>query len=78
LEQNRGADLLLIGHSGLEPAGSLTEMLQGQLIGQKVRVRLEHIPFASLPIDPLAQRQFLADKWKAIDAFIAESRRPIE
>ncbi len=78
LEQNRGADLLLIGHSGLEPAGSLTEMLQGQLIGQKVRVRLEHIPFASLPTDPLAQRQFLADKWKAIDAFIAESRRPIE
>ena len=73
LEQNRGADLLLIGHSGLEPAGSLTEMLHGKLIGQTVRVRLEHIPFASLPKDPTAQRQFLGDKWKTIDAFIGES-----
>lgn len=75
LEQNRCADLLLIGHAGLEPVGSLAEMLRGELIGQNVRVRLEYIPFASLPTDPIAQRQFLAEKWKAMDEFITQSRR---
>lgn len=74
LERNRTADLLLIGHVGLDAAGSLGELLQGELVNQDVRIHIERIPFAELPQDPLAQRQLLADKWRQIDAFIAHHK----
>lgn len=74
LERNRTADLLLIGHVGLDAAGSLDELLQGELVNQDVRIHIERILFAELPQDPLAQRQFLADKWRQIDAFIAHHK----
>lgn len=75
LRQNPGADLLLIGHVGLDAAGSLAELLRGDLFGQTVRIHTEHIPFAKLPTDPEEQRALLATKWRDIDAFVSRFRK---
>lgn len=70
LQKNQQADLVIMAHAGLEAAGSLRELLAGALIGQDVFLHFEHIPFAQIPTDPAAQRQFLAQKWLAVDAWI--------
>lgn len=75
LRTNPSADLLLIGHVGLDAAGSLAELLRGDLFGQTVRIITEHIPFAQLPTDPVEQRAFLAAKWREIDAFVGTFRK---
>lgn len=70
LRENPGADLLVLGHTGLEPAGTLGSLLSGGLIGQTVRVRLWHVPFAELPREPAAQAALLERLWREVDAFI--------
>jgi len=75
LRENQRADLVLMAHCGLEPAGSLKELLAGDLIGEQVFIHFEHIPFAALPKDPDAQRQFLSEKWRNIDAWIAAHKQ---
>lgn len=72
LAENRGADLLIIGHTGLEVTGSLPALFGGGLIGQTVHVFLRHIPFAELPQDPDAQAELLAALWREVDQFIAQ------
>lgn len=74
LRQNPGADLLLIGHVGLDAAGSLAALLRGDLFGQTVRIFTEHIPFAQLPTDPSEQRALLGQKWQQLDAFVGRFR----
>lgn len=77
LAANQGADLVLMSHAGLEAAGSLTELLAGDLIDRSVFVRFEHIPFAQIPTDPTLQRELLAKKWRQLDDWIAAHKEPL-
>lgn len=76
LQHNPGADLLVIGHTGLEPAGSLGSLFRGGLIGARVRLRLWRVPYDDLPRTESGQAALLADLWRQVDRFIQTTAAP--
>jgi hypothetical protein len=76
LAQNRGADLLVIGHTGLEVTGSLPALFRGGLIGKQVHIFIRHIPFAQLPNTAEGQAELLAQLWLEVDRFVAAPPLP--
>lgn len=71
LAQNKGADLVVVGHTGLEPAGSFEDLVRGGLVGNAVEVCITTVPASELPADPEGQAALLARLWIEVDRFIA-------
>lgn len=71
LERNRGADLLVLAHRGLEGFASLASLTSGALVGGELRVKLLYTCFADLPRDAAGQRRRLAELWREVDRFAA-------
>lgn len=72
LAENAGASLLVVGHTGLEPAGTFNDLTSGGLVGNTVHVCVRSVPFAEVPRDPEKQARLLADLWSYVDRFIAQ------
>jgi 1-acyl-sn-glycerol-3-phosphate acyltransferase len=66
-------DVLIGGLVGLEVATSLGPLIQGALLGQTVRVRFWRFPAAEVPDDAEARELWLAERWLAVDAFVADA-----
>lgn len=71
LANNRGASLLLIGHTGLEAAENMGSLVRGRSVGQAIGVRTWFIPYEKLPQDPQQREELLAATWKELDRFIS-------
>jgi 1-acyl-sn-glycerol-3-phosphate acyltransferase len=67
------ADLVLIGHVGLEGTHSVASLWNGALIGQRVRLRVWRWPASSLPADPHERFAFLEARWAELDAWVGAS-----
>jgi len=70
LADNRGADLLILGHAGLSAAGSLGSLFSGELTGKDIHILCLRVAFRDLPTAPAAQRLLLEDRWREVDRFI--------
>ena len=71
LERNPGADLMVIGHTGLDAASSLAGLSRGATVGQALRVLVRHVPFDELPESLDERAALLADLWREVDRFAA-------
>ena len=72
LERNHGVDVVFCAHTGLEGAGSPTDLLAGGLVGSTVRVRFWRVPYADIPATSAARIDWLYDQWQRIDDWIGE------
>ena len=70
LERNRGADVVFCAHTGLEDAGSPSDLVTGRLVGSAVRVRFWRIPHAEIPVGADARIAWLYDQWQRVDEWI--------
>lgn len=66
----RDLDLVVVAHRGIEAAGSLRDLITGGLTHKNLRIRVWRTPAADVPRDDDAFRAFLADRWRAVDAFV--------
>ncbi len=73
LERNRGADAVFCVHTGLENTAKFSELHNGGIVGQVVKVRFWRVPFDAIPKDAKGQADWLYDEWKKVDDFIAEN-----
>lgn len=70
------ADVLIVRHTGLEPARTLERLWSGGLIGAHVRVDLRWVAARDVPRDPEAALRWLDAEWAALDAWVERTHRP--
>jgi len=76
LERNPGVDAVFCAHTGLEGAGSPTDLVAGTLVGATVRVRFWRVPYGDIPDTSAARIDWLYDQWQRVDDWIGEAQRP--
>lgn len=77
LESAPDADVVMLGHVGVEPFGSIPDILAN--LGShanRLRVKAWRYSRASIPTDPDAQIQWLFERWLEMDEWIA-SHHPL-
>jgi 1-acyl-sn-glycerol-3-phosphate acyltransferase len=74
LEAAPEADIVVCAHTGFEGAASLAQIWQGALVQQTVRVQFRRIPRAAIPSGQDAQRAWLFEEWRRLDAWVASHR----
>ena len=78
LEGAPDADVVLLGHVGFEPFGSIRQILGN--IGGEHGIRLKAWRFAceTVPVDPAEQVDWLFERWTDMDSWIAEQHELAE
>jgi len=52
---------------------NFSELFNGGLIGQTIRLKFHRIPFYEIPQQPKKQVEWLYDQWLHIDNWLAEN-----
>jgi 1-acyl-sn-glycerol-3-phosphate acyltransferase len=65
-----GADVLILGHAGLEGSARVRDLLSGALVGRTLRVRFWRHPAASVPRERGAALGWLDARWLELDAWV--------
>lgn len=66
-----GADVVFVGHHGLERLSSLADVWRGLPMDFAIRVRLWRVPFEEIP-PPDEREIWLYDQWEVIDTWVDE------
>jgi 1-acyl-sn-glycerol-3-phosphate acyltransferase len=69
-----GADVVVIGHVGLEGFGSVADIWRNVPLREPVRVRTWRVPAAEIPQGRRARVEWLYDRWAALDDWIDAER----
>lgn len=77
LEGAPDADVILLGHVGFEPFGSVKEILANLGAEHSIIVRAWRFARSSLPTEPDAQTDWLFDRWLEMDEWIT-SHHPLQ
>jgi 1-acyl-sn-glycerol-3-phosphate acyltransferase len=64
------ADVLILGHAGLEGLAEVRDFLSGALVGRTVEVRFRRHAAAGVPREPAAALAWLDERWLELDAWI--------
>jgi 1-acyl-sn-glycerol-3-phosphate acyltransferase len=67
------ADVVIVGHTGLESLGGFGDLWCGEVFGNTLRVHCYRIPRAEIPDDWDGQKGWLMDEWKRLDEWISAS-----
>lgn len=67
-----GADVVVLGHVGLERFSSIRDIIRAVPVADPIRVRLWRHPRSELPTDPDEQATWLMHRWTELDAWIEE------
>lgn len=73
LDGSPDADLLIIGHTGLEELNTIGDIWRGLPMDQVISVRVWRIDRADIPNGD-AREQWLYDRWQEMDDWISEER----
>ncbi len=73
LDRAPHADLVMIGHNGFQPFGSIRAILANVPFQTPVRVRIWRFAAAEIPISPDERLRFLDDRWSALDGWITST-----
>ena len=76
LEQNPGADVLFVAHTGLETVHNIESLMSGSLVGHTIEVEFWRVPFADIPTDEEARYQWFWEHWRRLDAWVQEREPP--
>ncbi len=63
LRNNPGRDLAFCAHVGFEMASHLKDLVSGEWTGRCIRIHFWRVPFAEIPVDESARREFLFAQW---------------
>jgi 1-acyl-sn-glycerol-3-phosphate acyltransferase len=74
----RGADVLVVGHVGLEGLAKLPDLLSGALVGRTLRVRFWRHAAASVPRESGPALSWLDERWLELDAWVDGALRAPE
>jgi len=72
IEAAPGADVVLLGHRGLEGFARIADLWRGGLVGRVIHAKFWRIPSADVPTDRDARARWLFDQWSSIDAWISD------
>jgi 1-acyl-sn-glycerol-3-phosphate acyltransferase len=75
LERTAGWDIAVCAHAGLEGSASFAELWNGALVGHVVQVRVSVFPGDSLPGTRDGKVDWLFERWREVDAFVAPHAR---
>lgn len=70
LDEAPDADVLFVGHRGLEGLTDVASLRSGALVGRTVEVRFWREPATSVPADPAAREGWLHAQWQRLDAWL--------
>jgi 1-acyl-sn-glycerol-3-phosphate acyltransferase len=70
-----GVDCIFFAHTGLEAFAKIKDLLSGEVVGSKVRIRVWRVPSAHVPEQADARLRWLYQEWARVDAFVADSKR---
>jgi 1-acyl-sn-glycerol-3-phosphate acyltransferase len=65
-----GADVLVLGHVGLEGLARVSDLLSGALVGRTVRVRFWRHAAPAVPRKPDAALAWLDERWLELDRWV--------
>jgi hypothetical protein len=65
-----GADVLVLGHVGLEGLAGVSDLLSGALVGRTIRVRFWRHAAAAVPRDSGAALAWLDERWLELDGWV--------
>ena len=65
-----GVDCVLFAHTGLESFAKIKDLLSGEVVGSKVRIRLWRIPSQRIPEGADERLRWLYTEWAKVDAFV--------
>lgn len=71
LEAAPAADVLVLGHVGLEGTATFGDLLDGRLVGARLRVRLWRVARSGIPTGPDERVAWLHEEWARLDAWVA-------
>jgi len=71
LDVNVEADVLFVAHVGFEGTMDFAEVLNGALVGRRVRVGLWRVPFTEIPAGREERTEWLFRQWERMDAWVA-------
>ena len=75
LERAKDWDIAVCAHAGLEGSASFDELWNGALVGRVVHVRVSLFSGATLPPTREGKIDWLFERWREIDAFVAAHAR---
>lgn len=70
LEAAPSADVLLLGHVGLEGTAAFGDLLAGRLVGARLRVRVWRVDRQTIPAGPEERVAWLHEQWARLDAWV--------
>jgi 1-acyl-sn-glycerol-3-phosphate acyltransferase len=77
LETAPEADVAFLAHTGLEQGSQLGDLFRGRLIGGRLAIRLERFARANLPQSPELQSEWLSERWRELDDWIAAQQHEL-
>jgi 1-acyl-sn-glycerol-3-phosphate acyltransferase len=70
LSERPDADVLFVAHTGFEAVASFERMINGQLVGKVVKVKIWRVPAADIPQDEAARAAWLDAEWAKMDRWV--------
>jgi 1-acyl-sn-glycerol-3-phosphate acyltransferase len=67
-------DVVIMAHVGLDGLATVKHLLDGTIVGGRIRVRFWRIPREQIPEDREARIDWLFDQWELVDRWIATHR----
>ena len=75
LDAGRGADVLVVGHTGFDGFETVGDIWSGRLVGRTIRIKIWRHAADTVPADRDGQVRWLYDRWQELDDWIGEQRR---
>lgn len=70
LDERPDADVLFIAHTGFEAVASFERMINGQLVGKTVKVKIWRVPASEIPKDEAGRTAWLDAEWARMDRWV--------
>lgn len=70
LDERPDTDVLFVAHTGFEAVSSFERMINGALVGMKVKVQIRRVPASQIPKDPDARAAWLDNEWAKMDGWV--------
>jgi len=75
LDEGRGADVLVVGHTGFDGFETVGDIWSGRLVGRTIRIKIWRHAGDTVPADREGQVRWLYERWQELDDWIGEQRR---
>jgi len=66
-------DCVIFAHTGLETFAKIKDLLSGDVVGSKVRIRLWRVPSHEIPEGNNRRFRWLYEQWAKVDAFVRDA-----